>query len=449
VIQLSSGKHESVTTKHEQILQYIESVKLGGKLSVRKIAQKMSVSEGTAYRALKEAEKKGIVSTKERIGTVRVEKKLRQDADKLSFAEVVEIVDGRVLGGGSGLHKMLHKFVIGAMQETEMIRYIQPGSLLIVGNRNSAHRIALENGAGVLITGGFGTSDEAKLLADELDLPLISCTEDTFTVASMINRELYDRAIKKKMLLVADLLTEQSAAHTLKAGSTRRDWQRLLDQTGFTRFPVIDEWNRVIGVITPKDLEGASADQSLDKLMTRSPITIKAESSVAAAAHMMVAEGIELLPVVDGNRKLVGTLTRRQALEAIQFIERSPENGETFEDIIWSGFEEIRDGESPFRVQGTITPQMTSHLGTVSEGVLTTLMTQTAFRALQAHKKGDLVLENMSTYFIKPVQLESVISIEPSIIEISRKYGKVDVAIISAGAVVAKAMMTAQFMDPS
>jgi predicted transcriptional regulator len=446
---LSSGKHESVTTKHEQILQYIESVKLGGKLSVRKIAQKMSVSEGTAYRALKEAEKKGIVSTKERIGTVRVEKKLRQDADKLSFAEVVEIVDGRVLGGGSGLHKMLHKFVIGAMQETEMIRYIQPGSLLIVGNRNSAHRIALENGAGVLITGGFGTSEEAKLLADELDLPLISCTEDTFTVASMINRELYDRAIKKKMLLVADLLTEQSAAHTLKAGSTRRDWQRLLDQTGFTRFPVIDEWNRVIGVITPKDLEGASADQSLDKLMTRSPITIKAESSVAAAAHMMVAEGIELLPVVDGNRKLVGTLTRRQALEAIQFIERSPENGETFEDIIWSGFEEIRDGESPFRVQGTITPQMTSHLGTVSEGVLTTLMTQTAFRALQAHKKGDLVLENMSTYFIKPVQLESVISIEPSIIEISRKYGKVDVAIISAGAVVAKAMMTAQFMDPS
>jgi predicted transcriptional regulator len=88
-------------------------------------------------------------------------------------------------------------------------------------------------------------------------------------------------------------------------------------------------------------------------------------------------------------------------------------------------------------------------LGTVSEGVLTTLMTQTAFRALQAHKKGDLVLENMSTYFIKPVQLESVISIEPSIIEISRKYGKVDVAIISAGSVVAKAMMTAQFMDPS
>ena len=74
-------------TKHEQILRYIESLKLGSRISVRKIAKNMEVSEGTAYRAIKEAENQGLVSTKERIGTVRVEKKLRQNIDKLTFAE--------------------------------------------------------------------------------------------------------------------------------------------------------------------------------------------------------------------------------------------------------------------------------------------------------------------------------------------------------------------------
>ena len=67
---------------------------------MRKIAKNMEVSEGTAYRAIKEAENQGLVSTKERIGTVRVEKKLRQNIDKLTFAEVVNMVDGQVLRRG-------------------------------------------------------------------------------------------------------------------------------------------------------------------------------------------------------------------------------------------------------------------------------------------------------------------------------------------------------------
>lgn len=135
-------------TKHEQILRHIESLKLGSRISVRKIAKNMEVSEGTAYRAIKEAENQGLVSTKERIGTVRVEKKLRQNIDKLTFAEVVNMVDGQVLGGSRGLHKTLNKFVIGAMEQDAMMRYIEAGSLLIVGNRNEAHSCALEYGAG-------------------------------------------------------------------------------------------------------------------------------------------------------------------------------------------------------------------------------------------------------------------------------------------------------------
>ena len=236
---------------------YIESLKLGSRISVRKIAKNMEVSEGTAYRAIKEAENQGLVSTKERIGTVRVEKKLRQNIDKLTFAEVVNMVDGQVLGGPQGLHKTLHKFVIGAMEQDAMMRYIEAGSLLIVGNRNRAHICALEQGAGVLITGGFNTSTEVKVLADELELPIISSSYDTFTVASMINRAIYDRLIKKKIMLVEDILASGAALYALKANSTLKDWQRMSEDTGYSRFPVVDEWNRIIGVVTSKDMVGA------------------------------------------------------------------------------------------------------------------------------------------------------------------------------------------------
>lgn len=74
MVQLD-GQEENVT-KHEQLLQHIEQLKVGSKISVRGLARELGVSEGTAYRAVKEAENFGLVVTKERIGTVRIEKDL-------------------------------------------------------------------------------------------------------------------------------------------------------------------------------------------------------------------------------------------------------------------------------------------------------------------------------------------------------------------------------------
>lgn len=42
---------DEALTKHEFILQYIQQLKIGEKISVRSIAKALQVSEGTAYRA--------------------------------------------------------------------------------------------------------------------------------------------------------------------------------------------------------------------------------------------------------------------------------------------------------------------------------------------------------------------------------------------------------------
>nr|WP_323368607.1 DRTGG domain-containing protein [Radiobacillus deserti] len=267
-----------MATKHEQILEFIESLTVGNKISVRQIAKKLDVSEGTAYRAIKEAENQGLVSTIERVGTIRIERKNKENFENLTFAEIISIVDGQVLGGREGLYKTLNKFVIGAMKLDAMMRYTEKDSLLIIGNRTEAHELALKEGAAVLITGGFDTDDHVKKLADEKKLPIMSTSYDTFTVAAMINRAIYDQLIKKEIVLVEDIYTSLEDAYYLIHGDTLEKWYMLNETTKHSRFPVVDDKNRVIGMITSKDVIDKDRLLTVEKVMTKNPMKVQKEN---------------------------------------------------------------------------------------------------------------------------------------------------------------------------
>ncbi|MGG1660106.1 DRTGG domain-containing protein [Brevibacillus sp. NRS-1366] len=435
-----------MATKHEQILQHIDRLPIGSKISVRQIAKDLDVSEGTAYRAIKEAETQGYVSTIERVGTVRIEKKQKENIERLTFAEVVNIVDGHVLGGREGLHKTLNKFVIGAMQLEAMMRYIDAGSLLIVGNRYQAHKIALQQGAAVLITGGFDTSEEIKQLADRLALPIISSSYDSFTVASMINRAIYDRLIKKEIVMVEDVLKPLAETPVLLTTDSVTKWHQYTELYQDTRFPVVDEQMRLIGIVTSKDIIGHEETATIDKVMTKNPITTSPRVSVASSAHTMVWEGIELLPVVDNHRKLVGVLSRNDVLKALQFTAKQPQMSETFPNLIMSHFREERQADEVVYL-GDVTPQMTNHLGTIASGIMTTVMVEAACNLLRLHRRGDMVPENITVYFLKPVQMESQIEVQPRLLDISRRFGKVEVSVYHGEQLVGQAMVTAQIIE--
>ena len=120
------------------------------------------------------------------VGTVRIEKKNREEIEQLTFSEIVKIIDGQVLGGRNGLIKTLTKFAIGAMELNDVVKYWSH-TLLIVGNRKDVQLEALKRDA-VLITGGFTTTNDIIKYADEHDLPIISSNYDSYLVANIINR---------------------------------------------------------------------------------------------------------------------------------------------------------------------------------------------------------------------------------------------------------------------
>lgn len=438
-----------LATKHEQILSYIDSLPVGEKISVRRIAKEMKVSEGTAYRAIKEAENKGFVSTIERVGTIRIEQKKKENIEKLTYAEVVNVIDGQVLGGKAGLHKTLNKFVIGAMELDAMMRYTAAGNLLIVGNRINAHRQALEAGAAVLVTGGFNTDDSIIELADMLELPILSTSYDTFTVAAMINRAIYDQLIKKEIVLVEDILTPADRTVTLSPKDKLEKWYEKNYETGHGRFPVIDQQMKIHGILTSKDIAGHDRSVPIEKVMTKNPVTVIGKTSVASAAQMMVWEGIEVLPVTDGHHKLIGMISRQDVLKALQMVQKQPQVGEKLDDIVSRGFKEEEDNKTPAVYQYEVTPQMTNQLGTISYGVFTTILTQAASRFLRSRKRGELVIESITIFFLKPVQMESVIEVKPRILEAGRKFGKMEVEVSSQSGIVSKAMLMVQLMERS
>lgn len=441
-----------MATKHDLIIAHIESLPVGERISVRGIAKELDVSEGTAYRAIKDAESSGIVSTIQRVGTIRIERKLKKHIEKLTFAEVSKIVEGEVLGGSAGLEKDLNKFVIGAMEEKAMERYITPGSLMIVGNRTNVQKLALKEGAAVLITGGFETTPEIETIADEQALPIISTTYDTFTVATMINRALSDQLIKKDILLVGDIYMTLDKTQYLETTELVKDYKALSELTTHTRFPVVNKNRRVVGIVTAKDVLEKSDQQVIERIMTKDPRMAKKTMSVASVSHQMIWEGLEVMPVVTDDLSLLGIVTRQDIMKAMQLVQRQPQVSDTISDQIAGQIQMVEydfEGnklEQP-EFHFIVTPQMVNELGTISFGVLSEIIASATKRSLLINQRRNTWIEQVNLHYFRLIQLESEVVLRPKILEFGRRSAKLDIEIFIENSLVGKAIVVCQVME--
>ena len=436
-----------MTSKHQQIIRYIESLPVGEKISVRSIAKNMEMSEGTAYRAIKEAENIGIVSTIERVGTIRIERKTKDNLENLSFGEIIKIIEGEVFGGHEGLDKILNRFVIGAMTLDAMTRYIQPESLVIIGNREDAQLLALNQGAAVLITGGFQATPQLIQKADELKIPLMGTTYDTFTVASLINRAMTDQLIKKKIMIVADIYNDIENTNYLRLDQTVKAYRELSQKTGNSRFPVVNHSNRLVGVVSAKDILGKADSLTMERVMTKNPSVSKLHASVASVAHSMIWNGLEMLPVVQDNMELIGIISRRDVMKAMQLTQRQPQVGNTFEDDVSENLEIVEVNLTAANFSFTVTPQMTNNLGMLSFGVLCEVVSVASKEFIHRSQRRNTVIEQLEMHYLKMIPIESHIVIQIQMLDNGRKVSKLDISVLLENSIVAKAIMSNQLME--
>ena len=431
-----------MATKHEQIIQYIQNLPIDSKISVRSIARNLKVSEGTAYRAIKSAENLHLVATKERVGTVRIEENENRRMHHLTIEEIIKVTDCQVLGGASGLSRQVRKFIIGAMEADGMRRYIEPDSLIIVGNRDEIQRIALENDVAVLISGGFKPSETIVDLANKREVPLLSVNFDTYATATLINKAMIERSMQKDILLVEDIYIPLEQTQFLYTDDTITAYRQLSENSGHTRFPICERDGKLAGILTAKDILDFTPDTHLAKAMTPTPISAKKPMSVASITHMMIWDGLEILPVVDEEDYLQGILSRQDVLRTLQYTQQTEQSENRIEVLLADKLKFVDQNEdmTKARYRFLSDVSLTNDFGALSNALQNAIIQLSLKQFVKKMQDKSIVVDKVNAYYLKLVPLQSTIDIVLEFLDVSRRTMEIDITVYHGKQVMTKAM---------
>jgi len=109
------------------------------------------------------------------------------------------------------------------------------------------------------------------------------------------------------MLSINEIMTTD--LFTLQAEASLAEAEQLMKEHRVRHIPIIDDANKLLGLITQRDiLASASTGASVGDVMRRDIYTISETADMRAAALMLQKHKIGSLPVVQDDR-LVGIIT--------------------------------------------------------------------------------------------------------------------------------------------
>ena len=105
---------------------------------------------------------------------------------------------------------------------------------------------------------------------------------------------------------------------TIKRGSKVRDALFLMNEYRIGGIPVVDEENHLVGIVTNRDLRfEQNMDKDIDEVMTsENLVTTHQQTDLANASLILQENRIEKLPVVDKENKLIGLITYKDITKA-------------------------------------------------------------------------------------------------------------------------------------
>ena len=125
-----------------------------------------------------------------------------------------------------------------------------------------------------------------------------------------LNRPPHARA-----LAVGDLMSGD--VHTANESDTLEEAHKFMRMAGVRHLPVLGGDGELVGILSDRDLllgwaQGRNTEVS--GLMSRHTRWVHPETSARDAAAMMLQDKIGCLPVLDGDKKLVGIVTETDFL---------------------------------------------------------------------------------------------------------------------------------------
>jgi IMP dehydrogenase len=193
---------------------------------------------------------------------------------------------------------------------------------------NAVHALTFND---VLLLPGWTTIEpsEAEVrsratLGVELNVPFISSPMDTVTESEMaialarhgglgvLHRncsteqevEMARNVKRAEALIIRDVVT-------VRPDLTVDDLLELMERHGIHGFPVVDERDSIVGIVTWRDFRLADRRLRVEDVMTKEVITAGEEITLEEAKEVLHEHRIEKLPIVDDAGRVTGLITMK------------------------------------------------------------------------------------------------------------------------------------------
>ena len=257
-------------SKNEMVMDYIAGLEAGEKVSVRSLAEVLGVSEGTAYKGIKQAEAQGLVITKPKVGTVRINLRGSEIDDQSSLAEAARSIGAVCLCGSERAAEIELPYIVVAdgneKQFRETVHRVGGRALCIFGGRPELQDCALELGCHILLSGG--STMEAQMLkkAESRKLCVFVSEQDSSTLLGMLHRRMHNEAPAREMSHVRDWM---QMPRYLYHDDMISEWYRLYSDLYYrgTSCAVVDDRLRICGSIDAASAMRAASMQAVSDFM--------------------------------------------------------------------------------------------------------------------------------------------------------------------------------------
>ena len=166
-----------------------------------------------------------------------------------------------------------------------------------------------------------------------LNVPLVSAPMDTVTEAALaialaqeggigiVHRNL---SIKAQALEVEKVKRSENGIITdpitLPPNESTETARQLMAEHNVSGIPIVGEGNKLVGILTRRDMKFLSADKTIEEVMTATNlVTAPPETALDEAETVLNKHKVEKLLLVDGEGKLAGLITMRDIDKLRQF----------------------------------------------------------------------------------------------------------------------------------
>ena len=167
------------------------------------------------------------------------------------FSNIVRTLDAQLIVGDQEAYFTKGKVLIAAANPDIMEEYIEPGDLVILGNRYETQLCAIEMQAGcIVVCDGVKVSKTIQNLAAEHNCTVIGTPHDTFTVARLINQSMPISYFMCREDLIT--FTLEDFTETVK---------NVMAKKRHRYFPILNKKGEYIGMMSRRNLLNAERKQ--------------------------------------------------------------------------------------------------------------------------------------------------------------------------------------------